>query len=53
MAEIRWTKEAISQLQDIHSHISNDSQNIANKVVDEIFEKFQILENFPKVGYKV
>jgi len=52
MAEIRWTQEAISWLQDIHSHISNDSQNIANKVVDGIFEKAQILEDFPKIGYK-
>ncbi len=52
MAEIRWTKEAILWLQDIHSHISNDSQNIANKVVDGIFEKAQILEDFPKIGYK-
>ena len=49
---IRWTKEAFLWLQDIHSHISNDSLNIANKVVDEIFEKAQILEDFPKVGYK-
>ena len=52
MAEIRWTEEAFLWLQDIHSHISNDSQNIANKVVDEIFEKTQILKDFPKVGYK-
>ena len=52
MAEIRWTEEAFLWLQDIHSHISNDSLNIANKVVDEIFEKTQILKDFPKVGYK-
>jgi toxin ParE1/3/4 len=52
MAEIRWTQEAVSWLQDIHTHISNDSPNIANRVVDEIFEKTQILEGFPKIGYK-
>lgn len=39
MAEIRWTEEAFLWLQDIYSHISNDNQNIANKVVDEIFKK--------------
>ncbi len=50
--KIRWTEEAISWLQDIHEHVANDSQNIANKVIDEIFEKAQILEDFPKVGYK-
>ncbi len=42
--EIRWTQEAVSWLQDIHSYISNDSPNIANKVIDEIFEKAQILD---------
>jgi len=52
MAEIRWTEEAISWLQDIHSYIADDSQEIANKVIDEIFEKAQILTNFPKVDYK-
>jgi len=52
MAEIRWTEEAISWLQDIHNYIADDSQKIANKVIDEIFEKAQILTNFPKVGYK-
>ena len=50
--EVRWTEEAISWLQDIHSYIADDSQNMANKVIDEIFEKAQILTDFPKVGYK-
>ena len=52
MAEIRWTDEAVRWLEEIHSHISNDNINIANRVVDEIFEKAQILEEFPRVGYK-
>ena len=52
MAEIRWTDEAIHWLKEIHKYISEDSVNIANKVVDEIFEKAQILEDFPRIGYK-
>ncbi len=52
MAEIRWTNEAILWLEDIHRYISNDSQDIANKVVDRIFEKTQILKDFPKIGYR-
>ena len=52
MAEIRWTDEAVHWLSEIHAHISKDSIEIANKVVDEIFEKVQILESFPKIGYK-
>ena len=52
MADIRWTEEAVKWLQEIYEYISNDSPNIANKVVDEIFEKAQILKDFPKIGYK-
>ncbi len=39
LRKIRWTEEAFLWLQDIHKHIVNDSQNIANKVIDETFEK--------------
>ena len=52
MAEIRWTEEAVLWLHDIYSYIAEDNQNIANKVVDEIYEKAQILADFPKIGYK-
>ncbi len=49
---IRWTDEAVKWLQEIHEYISNDNANIANKVVREIYDKTQILELMPKVGYK-
>ena len=52
MAEIRWTEEAVHWLQEIYDYISKDNIKIANKVVNEIFEKVQILKEFPKVGYK-
>ena len=52
MAKIRWTEEAFLWLQDIHSYIADDSQKMANKIINEIFEKAQILTEFPKVGYK-
>jgi len=51
MAEIRWTDEATEWLQDIYNYISIDSRDIANKVIDKIFEKVQILNHFPKIGY--
>ena len=39
MAEIRWTDEATTWLQDIYNYIAIDNKDIANKVVDKIFEK--------------
>ena len=52
MAEIRWTNEAIKWLQEIYEYISNDSVDVANRVIEEIYNKAQILEIMPKAGYK-
>ncbi|MES9882870.1 MAG: type II toxin-antitoxin system RelE/ParE family toxin [Sedimenticola sp.] len=52
MAEIRWTEEAIKWLQDIYEYISEDNPETAQKVVDGIYEKSQILKTFPEIGYK-
>ncbi|MES9858034.1 MAG: type II toxin-antitoxin system RelE/ParE family toxin [Sedimenticola sp.] len=52
MAEIRWTEEAIKWLQDIYEYISEDNPEAAQKVVDGIYEKSQILKTFPEIGYK-
>lgn len=52
MAEIRWTEEAVNWLQDIFKYIANDSPLAAQKVVEGIFEKAQILKTFPQIGYK-
>ncbi|MEF8794147.1 MAG: type II toxin-antitoxin system RelE/ParE family toxin [Thiohalorhabdus sp.] len=50
MAEIRWTREAERWLGDIHDYISADDPAAAGKVVSGIFEKAQILQDFPKMG---
>ena len=52
MAKLRWTNEAVKWLQEIHEYISKDSRNVANSVINGIYEKAQILEHMPKVGYK-
>lgn len=52
MVDINWTNEADIWLKDIFDFISEDSKNMAQKVVGEIYEKVQILKDFPKIGYK-
>ena len=52
MAEIRWTEEAVAWLSDIYEYISEDNPVAAQKVVEGIYEKAQILKTFPKIGYK-
>ncbi len=52
MATIRWTEEAVNWLQDIYNYIAEDSHAAAQKVVDGIYDKAQILKVFPNIGYK-
>ena len=52
MAEIRWTEEAIRWLHDIHDYIAEDSPSAAQKVVTGIYEKTQVLQDFPEIGHR-
>ena len=52
MEEIRWTEVAIKWLRNIHDYISEDNPIAARNVIEGIYEKTQILESFPEVGYK-
>lgn len=52
MAEIRWTEESHRWLRDIYDYIAADNPGAAQKVVSGIYEKAQVLRNFPEVGYR-
>ncbi|KPK75476.1 MAG: plasmid stabilization protein [Phycisphaerae bacterium SM23_30] len=52
MAEIRWTEEAAIWLEDIYKYIAQDNPEAAARVVDGIYEKAQILKEYPEIGYK-
>ena len=51
MVNINWTDEAELWLKDIYDYIALDKKSIAKKVVTEIYQKVQILQSFPKIGY--
>ena len=51
MAEIRWTSEAETWLRDIYEYIATDNPSAAIKVVEGIYDKVQILRQFPEIGY--
>ena len=51
MAKIRQTNEAVNWLQDIFDYISQDNPNIAHKVIKGIYNKAQILIDFPQIGH--
>jgi plasmid stabilization system protein ParE len=52
MAEIRWTDEAATWLEDIHSYIAQDNPGAAARVVRGIHDKVQILADFPEMGHR-
>ena len=52
MAEIRWTEEAHRWLRDIYDYIAADNPDAAGKVISGIYEKAQVLRNFPEIGHK-
>ena len=52
MAEIRWTTEAGIWLKDIFDYIAQDDPSAAARVVAGIYEKAQVLEEYPEIGYR-
>jgi plasmid stabilization system protein ParE len=51
MARINWTSEAERWLKDIYDYIAADNPAAAARVVDGIYEKAQILVQFPAAGH--
>ena len=52
MARINWTQEAQTWLRDIFDHIAGDNPGAAANVIDGIYERAQILIQFPRIGYR-
>jgi plasmid stabilization system protein ParE len=51
MAEIRWTSEAETWLKDIYDYIAQDNPAAASRVIEGIYQKAQMLSNFPDIDY--
>ena len=51
MAKVVWTKQADRWLLKIHDYIARDSPENAFRVVESIYRRAQILEEFPDVGH--
>lgn len=52
MAKIIWTSEANRWLKVIFDHIAEENPNAAKNVVNGLYEKVQILKDFPEIGHK-
>ncbi len=52
MVKIRWTVEAETWLKDIYAYIAEDNPEAATRVVKGIYQKAQLLKQYPMAGYK-
>jgi len=52
LGTITWTDEALRWLEDIFEYIAIDDINSASRVVDEIYERAQVLKDHPEIGYR-
>lgn len=52
MAELRWTAEAQLWLQEIHQYIAQDNSKAAAEVVQGIYQRAQVLADFPQIGHR-
>ncbi len=51
MAKIRWSHEAEQWLKEIYDYIALDNPTAAGKVVSGIYDKAQVLSDFPEIGH--
>lgn len=52
MAELTWTAEAERWLRDIHDYIAQDNPAAAIRTVEALYQKAEILPEFPESGYR-
>ncbi len=52
MAKIRWTAEAEQWLRGIYEYIAEDNPDAALRTIEAIYEKVQLLLDFPEMGYR-
>jgi plasmid stabilization system protein ParE len=51
MGQITWTREAATWLEDIRDFIAQNNPTAALRVVRGIYDKVQLLGDFPRLGY--
>jgi toxin ParE1/3/4 len=52
VADLNWTAEAERWLRDIYDYIAAENPDAAIRVVEGIYDKAQLLQQFPELGYR-
>jgi toxin ParE1/3/4 len=53
VAQVTWSDNALSDIEEIAAYIERDSKYYADIIVSEIFDHARILSDFPRFGRKI
>ena len=53
MARVKWTNVALNDLRAIYDYVAQDSPKYADRLMDKIVERVDVLKQHPKIGRKV
>jgi toxin ParE1/3/4 len=53
MAQVIWTKLALADLDSIHDYIAKESPFYAQKTIEELLGRVEILSSYPEAGRQV
>ena len=53
MAKVKWTNVALDDLRAIYDYVAQDSPKYADRLMDKIIERVDVLEQHPRIGKKV
>ena len=53
MAKVKWTNVALDDLRAIYDYVAQDSPKYADRLMDKIIERVDVLEQHPRIGRKV
>jgi plasmid stabilization system protein ParE len=53
MAEIKWSKLALNDLDNIHEFIAKESSFYAQKTIENLIERASVLAAHPEIGREV
>ena len=52
MAGLTWTREAELWMRDIFEYIEHDNPEAAARVVEGVYDRAQVLREFPRIGHR-
>ena len=53
MAKVKWTNVALGDLRAIYDYVAQDSPKYADRLMDKIIERVNVLKQHPRIGRMV